>query len=129
MHLDVVDIFRSSYGESAIGRLKIYQLVSINPNPYDDLPLEKVLLLDTECVSVKAPLKRYASRGDFGILPEQIWRIAINGGIDADKIPLGGYALVEWLNQNIRGVIVSIERKLTNRYYIYIDTSKNVPFT
>ncbi len=129
MHINVIDIFRSSYGESAIGTLKIYQLVSSNPNPYDDLPLEKVLLLDTSCVSVKAPDKWYASRKDFGIDSVQKWRVTISGDTDADKIPLGCYAIVEWLNQNLRGVIVSVERKLTNRYYIYIDTSKNVPFT
>lgn len=129
MHFDVVGIFRSTYGESAIGTLKVYQLVSSNPNPYDDLPLDKVLLLETECASVKNPLKGYAPREDFGISQEQIWRITISGGIDVDKIPLGAYALVEWLKQSIRGVIVSVERKLTNRYYVYIDTSKNVPFT
>lgn len=128
MYTNVIDVFRSSYGESAIGTLKIYQLVSSNPNPYDDLPLEKTLLLNTSCVSVKTPVKRRSSREDFGIDSAQIWRITINGDTDADKIPLGSYAIVEWLNQNLRGVIVSVERKLTNRYYIYIDTSKNVPF-
>jgi hypothetical protein len=129
LHINVIDIFRSSYGESAIGTLKIYQLVSSNPNPYDDLPLEKVLLLNTNCVSVKPAVKGYASREDFGIDSAQIWRVTITGDTDADKIPLGNYAIVEWLNQNLRGVIVSVERKLTNRYYVYIDTSKNVPFT
>mgnify|MGYP000113704983 FL=1 len=128
MYTNVIDVFRSSYGESAIGTLKIYQLVSSNPNPYDDLPLEKTLLLNTSCVSVKTPVKGHSSREDFGIDSAQIWRITINGDTDADKIPLGSYAIVEWLNQNLRGVIVSVERKLTNRYYIYIDTSKNVPF-
>lgn len=129
MHINVIDIFRSSYGESAIGTLKIYQLVPSNPNPYDDLPLQKVLLLDTNCVSVKTPTERYASREDFGIDSAQIWRVTITRDTDADKIPLGCYAIVEWLNQNIRGVIVSVDCKLTNRYYVYIDTSKNVPFS
>ncbi len=128
INVNVIDVFRGSYGESAIGTLKIYQLVSSTPNPYDDLPLEKVLLLDTSCVSVKAPVKRYASREDFGIDSAQIWRVTISGDTGADKIPLGSYAIVEWLNQNLRGVIVSVERKLTNRHYVYIDTSKNVPF-
>ena len=128
MYTNVIDVFRSSYGESAIGTLKIYQLVSNSPNPYDDLPLEKTLLLNTSCVSVKTPVKRHSSREDFGIDSAQIWRITINGDTDADKIPLGSYAIVEWLNQNLRGVIVSAERKFTNRYYVYIDTSKNVPF-
>jgi hypothetical protein len=128
LYINVIDVFRSSHGESAIGTLKIYQLVSNNPNPYDDLPLEKVLLVETNCVSVKTPAKRYASREDFGIDSAQIWRVTISGDTGADKIPLGSYAIVEWLNQNLRGVIVSVERKLTNRYYVHIDTSKNVPF-
>ena len=129
MYINVIDVFRSSYGESAIGTLKVYQLGSSSLNPYDDLPLEKVLLLNTSCVSITPPVKKYSSREDFGIDAAQIWRVTITGDTDADKIPLGSYAIVEWLNQNLRGVIVSVERKLTNRYYIYIDTSKNVPFT
>lgn len=97
-------------------------------NPYEDLPLIPSLVLDTECVSIKSMQGRI-SREDYGINTTQLWRVTINGDVSSEKLILNNYAFVTWNNQVIKGVISNVERKLTNRYYLYIDTSATVPFT
>lgn len=69
------------------------------------------------------------NREDYGINTTQLWRVTINGNVSSEKLILNNYAFVTWNNQVIKGVISNVERKLTNRYYLYIDTSVTVPFT
>lgn len=131
MHLiNCIDIYKGFYGASSIGNLKIYQLITLggSQNPYEDLPLIPSLVLDTECVSVKS-MQGHISREDYGINTTQLWRVTINGDVDSEKLILNNYAFITWNNQVIKGVISNVERKLTNRYYLYIDTSATVPFT
>lgn len=128
--VNCIDIYKGVYGTSSIGNLKIYQLITIgdSQNPYEDLPLIPSLVLDTDCVSVKSMQGRI-SREDYGINTTQLWRVTINGDVSSEKLILNNYAFITWNNQVIKGVISNVERKLTNRYYLYIDTSVTVPFT
>lgn len=133
--IDCVSLFKTYGGTNSTGRLRIYQLNTVNNdpiNPYElpeQSPNTPFLVLDIECVSIKDPYNRQSKKEQSGAIDNSLWRVTINGDIEPDKLKLKNYVVVDWAKQRIQGVLDNVSRKHSNRYQLAINTAENVPFS
>lgn len=129
--IDCVNLFKSYGGTGSNGILQLYQYTAFTSeptNPYElPIPNTPYLLLEAECTSIKHSTKMDSERANVGIINDSLWRVTISGQTDVSKLILRSYAVINWNGLKIKGVLANVERKHSNRFHVFIDTTQNVP--
>jgi hypothetical protein len=126
--IDVFGLYQEAIGEEGTGRLRLFQVQNYQDNPYAEPASAPETTLDVEAVAIRLmPVGRGGDRTEVGAAEDKTYRCTIRPPDNLDALQLQAYALLEFRGMRVTGVLDRVDRKVSSRFHIYIDSSKNFP--
>jgi hypothetical protein len=130
--IDTYALYSRLTNARATGRIRLIEFPEVvNRNPYEiPIPSRPQVVLDAPCAAIKLlDAGKGGDRPVSGYTEAKVYRCMINRLSSPDILRIGLFAVINWQESIIKGVLDRIDPKgVSERFHLFIDAAQNVPF-